>query len=119
MPATPAALRAEADRIEAEDLKAERLKDAARIPTCPACGGRSFNISAWTTVSQSIEFPEDPDEDTTAEDCEWGDDYESGDHTDENASATCNGCGADAQEVLEAHGWTFYDDPKPRTETTT
>ena len=111
---TPTELREEADRIEAEALKAERLADAARIPTCPDCGGRSFSISTWTTVSQSIEFEENPDEDTTA-DGDWGDDYESGDHTDVNESATCNGCGADVQEVLEAHGWTFYDDPKPLT----
>jgi hypothetical protein len=113
---TAAELRAEADRIEAEELKATRLADAARIPTCPNCGGRSFSISAWTLVSQSIMFPEDPDDDTTADDCDWAEDYESGDHTDTNESATCTGCGTDVQDVLEAHGWIFYDDPKPTTE---
>jgi hypothetical protein len=114
---TPEELRAEADRIEAANLKAERMADAGRIPTCPNCGGRQFNVSTWTTVSQSILFEEDPDEDTTDEDCEWGDDYESGDHTDINESAVCGSCGTDVQDVLEAHGWTFYDDPKAQTDT--
>jgi len=112
-PQTPAELRAEADRIEAEEQKTTRLADAERIPTCPHCGGRRFKVYAWTLVSQSIQFEEDPDETTTADDGDWDDDYEGGDHTDTNDSATCTECGADAQEVLEAHGWTFYDDPKP------
>ena len=113
--ANAAALRAEADRIEAEELKAERLKDAQRIPTCPQCGGRSFKVFTYTTVAQSALFPEDPDEDATAEAFEWDDDYESGDHTEQNESAYCNHCNADVQEVLEAHGWTFYGDPEALT----
>lgn len=114
-------LRAEALRIEAEALKAERLKDAAKIPTCPTCGGRSFRIDTWTTVSQTAAFPEGPyeeDDDQTAddwaEDYEW-EDYQSGDHTEMNESAWCNGCGGDVQEVLEGFGWTFYDDPHAHT----
>lgn len=105
----PGELRREADRIEAEELKAERLKSAGKIPTCPECGGRSFEVATWTIVSQSICYDEDDDEDA----CEWDDDYESGDHTDLNHSATCNDCGADARAMLESHGWKFYADPAP------
>jgi hypothetical protein len=110
---TPAALRAEADRIEAEALKAERLADAARIPTCPTCGGREFKIGTWSIVSQTALFPTDPDTDEITE--RWGDDYESGDHTELNATAECNACGEDVEEILEAHGWRFYDEPEPRS----
>lgn len=93
---TAAELRAEADRIEAEELKAERLATADNIPTCPHCGGRAFEVSTYTIVSQSINYEDDED------DGSWDDDYESGDHTDINSSASCNGCGADARPVLEA-----------------
>jgi len=109
------AARKEAERLEAEELKAERMLTAAKVPTCPECGGRSFKIGAWTTVYQSIQFEEDADDTTTHEDCEWGDDYESGDHTDINDTAECNACGADVDEVLERFGWTFHADPQPRT----
>jgi hypothetical protein len=111
---TAAQLREEADRLEAEETKRDRMADAHRIPTCPECGGRSFRIDAYTIVSQSALFVEDPDENTKASDFDWDDDYESGDHTDQNQEATCNGCGANADEVLEAFGWTFYDEPQPR-----
>src|SRR3954471_16383991 len=106
---TPEELRAEADRIEAAARKAERLEDADKIPTCPECGGRIFQVYTWTTVGQSISYEEDD------EDGDWCDDYESGDHTDVNASAECGECGADVEEMLEQHGWTFYDAPRPNT----
>ncbi|HEY7194246.1 MAG TPA: hypothetical protein VH439_10940 [Gemmatimonadales bacterium] len=102
-------LRDEADRIEAAEFKAERLADANTIPTCPNCGGRVFNIAAWTIVSQSISFEDDTD------DGDWCDDYQSGDHTDESSSAECRACGADVEEVLERFGWSFYDGPTRRT----
>jgi len=107
---TPEELRAEADRIEAAARKAERLKDADKIPTCPKCGGRVFKIDSWTIVGQSISYEEDED------DGDWCDDYQSGDHTDENASAECCECGEveEVEEMLERHGWTFYDGPEPR-----
>ncbi len=101
----PDELRREAD-IEAAQLKAERMKTADKIPTCPECGGRSFKIGAWTVVTQSIDFAED-------EDGEWSDDYESGDHGETNESAECNECGANVRAMLEAHGWTFYAEPAP------
>lgn len=107
---TPEELRAEADRIERETRKAEHLKDADTIPTCPECGGRIFKIGAWTVVTQSIEFSDDAEGD-------WCDDYGSGDHTEMNTDAECVECGTDAYELLERHGWTFYDDPKPLNQT--
>jgi DNA-directed RNA polymerase subunit RPC12/RpoP len=106
---TPAELRAEADRIERETRKAERLADADTIPTCPECGSRVFKIDSWTVVGQSISFEQDE------KDGDWCDDYQSGDHTDENANAECAECGADVEDVLERHGWTFYDAPQPTT----
>lgn len=105
---TPEELRAEADRIERETRKAERMKNADTIPTCPTCGGRIFRIDTWTIVTQSITFENDADG-------EWCDDYQSGDHTDENATAECAECGEDVEEILEQHGWTFYDNPQPIT----
>lgn len=108
-------MRAEADALEDAALKVERLKTADTIPTCPECGGRSFKIGAYTVVHQSINFEEAEDGDGG----DWGSDYESGDHTDESESATCNHCGADVQEVLEAFGWTFYDAPQPLLNTPT
>lgn len=107
MSSKAARLRAEADRIEEAELLAERLKTADTIPTCPECGGRSFKIYAWTEVGQSIDFERDE------EAGDWDDDYESGDHTDQNASARCNHCDHDMRRTLEAHGWTFYADPAP------
>jgi hypothetical protein len=115
-----ARIKAEAERMEAKERLDARMKDAARIPTCPNCGGRRFKVDAWTIVSQSILFPEPEDgeeqvDDTiTKDDYDWDDDYQSGDHTELYESASCNACGADVQDVLEAHGWTFYDDPKTR-----
>jgi hypothetical protein len=105
---TPEELRAEADRIEREAHKAERLEDADKIPTCPECGGRIFKIESWTVVGQSISYEEDEDGG------DWCDDYDSGDHTDESCGATCDECGADVEEMLGQHGWTFYDAPQPR-----
>jgi hypothetical protein len=109
-------LKAEAERLEKAERLTERMATADKVPTCPTCGGRSFHISTWTIVSQSIEFGDDADSDK--DDCEWGDDYASGDHTDLNQEATCNECGMDVQDVLEKFGWIFYDDPeasKPAT----
>lgn len=108
---TPDELRAEADRIEAEELLAERLKTADKIPTCPNCGGRVFNIDAYTIVSQSISFEGADDEGDP--DGDWRDDYQSGDHTDVSVAARCTWCEADVRPVLERHGWTFYADPTP------
>lgn len=107
------AARKEAERLEAEALKDERMLTAGKVPTCPECGGRSFKIGAYTTVYQSIQFVEDADDKSTHEDCDWGDDYESGDHTDISESAECNDCGTDVQEMLERFGWTFYAEPQP------
>lgn len=107
-----AELRRQAEELEKQEHLAERLKDADTIPTCPHCGSRVFTVGSWTTVAQSISYEDDED------DGDWGDDYQSGDHTDESAYATCAECHADAQEVLEKHGWTFYDDPKPEGSTT-
>lgn len=105
-----AELRRKAEEIEQEEHLAERMKDAGTIPTCPKCGGRTFIVNTYTTVAQSIIYGDEEGEE------EWGDDYESGDHTDVNESAMCSECGADAQEVLEAHDWTFYDEPRPTGE---
>lgn len=98
------ALRQKAEKLEAEAHLAERMKDADKIPTCPHCGGRTFKVYTYTTVAQSISYGDEAGEES------W-DDYESGDHTDLNESATCAECDADAQDVLEQHGWTFYDGP--------
>jgi hypothetical protein len=106
-------LRAEADRIEAEELKAERLAEAATIPTCPECGGRVFEVPAYTTADASISF----EEATSSSDGEWdGDNVTEGEHTDDYCNATCSDCGADVRAMLEGHGWTFYDAPRPRGE---
>lgn len=101
---TPDELRAEAQRLDEAAHLAERLATADTIPACPDCGGRDFNIGAWTIVTQSISFEEADD----ANDGEWGDDYESGDHTETSFDATCNHCERDCEDVLRRFGWMFY-----------
>lgn len=98
-------LRKEADAIEAAELKAERLKTADTIPTCPDCGGRIFEIGAWTIATQSISFEDDES------DGEWGEDYSGGDHSDQSNYATCSGCGENVELMLERFGWKFYGSP--------
>jgi hypothetical protein len=101
-------MRREAERLAAEALKEERLSTADKVPTCPHCGGRVFKVGTWTTVCMSIAFDDDDPEG------EWCDDYESGDHTDQNAFALCCSCLADVEDVLRRHGWTFYHDPRAK-----
>lgn len=101
-------LRRKAQELEAQERFDARMKTAATIPTCPECGSRDFKVYTYTTVAQSINFEDDE------QDGDWGDDYESGDHTDVNESAECGECGADVAPMLQQHGWTFYAAPQPR-----
>lgn len=102
-----------AEVTTAEQEKLDKMATADKVPTCE-CGSRSFNIRSWGITSQSIEFADDAE---NADDCEWGDDYEGADHGTPYASATCNDCEADVEEILERFGWTFHNDPVARTPT--
>jgi hypothetical protein len=97
-------LRLEAEKAEAAELLAERLKEADTIPCCPHCGSRVFRIYAFGEAAA------DWDQDECDGDGDWiPESVGTADHGDANSSAHCVDCDAEITETLAQHGWKFYE----------